>query len=121
MNKQITAGTVLYSSWGYDQTNIDFYQVVRATDKTVWLQQLEKEVVDQTGWAHYAVKPKNVVKKVSEPVFDDSNTWIGSIQSDAPVFAKKIQKFQDGSFVKISNFEFAYIWNKKQVVETHTC
>ena len=116
MNKEITAGTVLYSSWGYDQTNIDFYQVVRATDKTVWLQQLEKEVVEQTGWAHYAVKPKNVVKKVSEPVFDDSNTWIGSIQSDAPVFAKKIQKFQDDLFVKISIFEFAYVWNKKQVV-----
>jgi hypothetical protein len=121
MNKELTAGTVLYTSWGYDQTNIDFYQVVRSTDKTVWLQQLEKEVVEQTGWAHYAVKPSTDVKKFNEPVFDDSNNWIGSIQCDAPVFAKKVQKFQDGLFVKISNFEFAYIWNKKQIVESHTC
>lgn len=30
-------GEILYNSWGYEQTNIDFYQVTRCTAKTVWL------------------------------------------------------------------------------------
>ena len=33
----LKVGDVMYSSWGYDQTNVDFYKVVRATAKSVWL------------------------------------------------------------------------------------
>lgn len=28
-------GTIFYTSWGYDQTNVDFYEVVSATTKMV--------------------------------------------------------------------------------------
>jgi len=38
-------GDILYSNWGYDQTNIDYYQIIRATPKQVILQQLQKKVV----------------------------------------------------------------------------
>lgn len=31
----LTAGNILVGSWGYDQTNIDFYQIVACTGKTV--------------------------------------------------------------------------------------
>jgi len=34
-------GDIFYNSWGYDQTNIDFYQVVSTTDKTVTLRQIK--------------------------------------------------------------------------------
>jgi hypothetical protein len=30
-------GDILYSSWGYDQTNIEFYEVLATTEKTVTL------------------------------------------------------------------------------------
>jgi hypothetical protein len=33
-------GDIVYNSWGYDQTNIDFYEVVGSTEKTVKLRQL---------------------------------------------------------------------------------
>lgn len=36
---------VLYCAWGYDQTNVDFYQVVKSTAKTVWLRAIDKKVV----------------------------------------------------------------------------
>ena len=39
-------GTILYSSWGYDQTNIDFWEVVRATPTMVELRQLQQETVE---------------------------------------------------------------------------
>ena len=62
-NIQIKEGSIFYSSWGYDQTNIDFYQVVKATAKTVWLRKLnakveEKAVVEKT----IAEKPVQVQK-----------------------------------------------------------
>ena len=31
-------GDIMYSSWGYDQTNVDFYKVVRVTKASAWLQ-----------------------------------------------------------------------------------
>ncbi|GGF91451.1 MULTISPECIES: hypothetical protein [Cysteiniphilum] len=34
-------GLVFYHNWGYEQTNVDFYQVLRATEKSVWLRELE--------------------------------------------------------------------------------
>jgi hypothetical protein len=45
----IKEGIVMYDSWGWEQTNIDFYKVVRKTDSTVWLQKLRSEV-KETGF-----------------------------------------------------------------------
>lgn len=36
----LRAGQVLYSSWGYEQTNVDFYEVIRALPKSVELRQM---------------------------------------------------------------------------------
>jgi hypothetical protein len=33
---------ILVSSWGYDQTNVNFYEVVRMTEKWVFVRELEK-------------------------------------------------------------------------------
>lgn len=36
---------ILYSSWGYDQTNIDFYQVVKVTPRGLRLREIGAEGV----------------------------------------------------------------------------
>ena len=51
-------GDVLVASWGYDQTNIDFYQVVRATKASVWLQPMSQEIVKAGGFMSEYVVPK---------------------------------------------------------------
>ena len=33
-------GDTVYASWGYEQTNMDWYRVTRATKSYVWLKQL---------------------------------------------------------------------------------
>lgn len=38
-------GDILYSSWGYDQTNVDFYQVTAVGDKSVKMRPIEQKVV----------------------------------------------------------------------------
>lgn len=37
------AGDIFYSSWGYDQTNLDFYQVIKTTPKTLTLRPISSE------------------------------------------------------------------------------
>jgi hypothetical protein len=42
-------GEVFYSSWGYDQTNIDFYEIAEVKAKSVVLRRICGEVVEGTG------------------------------------------------------------------------
>jgi hypothetical protein len=43
---------VLYSSWGYDQTNVDFYQVTKLVGKnTVEVRAIGNNITDHDGWA----------------------------------------------------------------------
>jgi len=41
-------GDIMYSSWGYDQTNVDFYQVVGTTKNTVKLRKICGKMVEHT-------------------------------------------------------------------------
>ena len=36
-------GDIFVSSWGYDQTNVDFYEVVKVAAKTVTLIPIERK------------------------------------------------------------------------------
>lgn len=47
--QDIAIGQIFYSSWGYDQTNIDFYKVIRKTAKTIELQQIGQQYVEATS------------------------------------------------------------------------
>lgn len=38
-------GDIMIHSWGYEQTNVDFYQVISKTEKTVKLQAIGQQVV----------------------------------------------------------------------------
>lgn len=42
-------GDILYTSWGYDQTNIDWYEVVKVTPKTVSVVQV-RSTETETGF-----------------------------------------------------------------------
>lgn len=40
-------GDIVCNSWGWEQTNIDFFEVVRVTDHFVWLRQLCQETTEK--------------------------------------------------------------------------
>lgn len=42
-------GDLLYSAWGYDQTNVDFYEVVRVSKSTIWLQKRRAVITPGAG------------------------------------------------------------------------
>lgn len=42
-------GDILYNSWGYEQTNVDFYQVVRCTKSSVFIRPIKAEYSDRSA------------------------------------------------------------------------
>jgi len=43
--QEMLVGTILYYSWGYEQTNVQFFQVVSRTAKRVSLREIEGETL----------------------------------------------------------------------------
>ncbi len=52
---KINEGDIFCSSWGYDQTNIDFYQVVKKTDKTLKLRKVATHAIHNGDSSGYTV------------------------------------------------------------------
>jgi hypothetical protein len=42
-------GDILYSSWGYDQTNVEFYQVISTTEKQITFREITQHSVPGTA------------------------------------------------------------------------
>lgn len=56
----IKPGDIFYNSWGYEQTNIDFYQVVSTTAKTITLRKIKGITEDYN--AHHMTGTKKAAK-----------------------------------------------------------
>ena len=44
-------GDILYISWGYEQTNLDFFQVVAATEKTVRIVEVSMKMKNEKAYS----------------------------------------------------------------------
>lgn len=49
-------GDIISYSWGYDQTNVDFFEVVRVSASSVWIRQRNSSVIE-TGNMSGEAKP----------------------------------------------------------------
>ena len=45
-------GDIIYSSWGYEQTNVDFYQVIKMTAKTITVKKISQEIEEGSVYSH---------------------------------------------------------------------
>jgi len=58
MSHNYKVGQVLYNSWGYDQTNINFYQIVGVKEKSIILREIASSyVAGSEGFMSARVKP----------------------------------------------------------------
>ena len=110
-------GDILYSSWGYDQTNIEFFKVVKVSDFSVWIQQLGSKIVEVTGWAHENVVPSDSstyqVRDWDNPGEYFTKTY--------PIKRHKIQSYGGGYGVSLNSFSIAQLWDGKPKGQSHTC
>lgn len=96
----VKVGDIFVSMWGYDQTNVDYYQVTALKGKTmVVLQAIGYEVVGHNGFMQSTVKP----------VRDNF------IEGEEPI-TKKIQSCGNEPFVSLNSYANAYLTDEN---ETH--
>ena len=93
--QRLVPGTILYSSWGYDQTNIDFYRVVRRTGSYVWLAPMGSHAID------------------------DSHVVPHGVLSGKKLLKKKVQVYDgEESSVRLTSYSSAYPWDGRPKYET---
>jgi len=113
-------GDILYSSWGYDQTNIEFFKVVKTSEFSVWIQKQGQKIVEITGWAH-----ENVVPNGSSDY--ETRDWDGQdstqyITRSYPVKRHKIlYGYGEGYGVSLNSYASAFLWDGSPKGQSHTC
>lgn len=78
-------GDILYNSWGYEQTNIDFYQVLEVKGKTIKIREIAQKLSDYAshGMAAHTVAVKDtfmpsapvIEKRVTNPDYITFNSY----------------------------------------------
>jgi hypothetical protein len=104
-------GDILSASWGYDQTNVDFYQVVAVTAASVKIRAILSRVVEATDHA---------VQVVAIPdAFDDAKSARRGSKDAKPLTKRaKIAADKSGYSVKISDYATADLWDGKPEFQT---
>lgn len=92
-------GDILECSWGYDQTNVDFYQVIDTTSKQLLIRKInsvEKRTGDMIG-----------------EVLPLKNNFSGK------AFRRKTHEHRGEWFVRINEYQFAGKWDGKPQRVSH--
>lgn len=110
----IKVGDVFCSSWGYDQTNVDFFQVVEIKEKMVKIREIAQKVTYQGG----AYGDKVTCAKNS---FLSSSSWCSSKDENGYLTGKdnegtwkKVHVSGTTFFLIMSSFAYAYLTNEEE-------
>ena len=95
----VKVGDIYYTSWGYDQTNIDFYEVVNVRGSRIDLKELTQKVVNQ-GDAGYDDKV------VPGDTFANDKIYTVSARAD-------------GTLTSLSSFEYLHKWDGQPKSQTN--
>lgn len=98
--KGVRVGDVFYRSWGYDQTNVNFYVVVGLTDKCVKLQECGSRAVVEAGG-------------YTEVVADTTRRF-------GPVMTKRVKEGYSGPATAFNSYSDCYKWDGCPKYETGT-
>lgn len=92
-------GDILVCSWGYDQTNVDFYKVLSLSPsgKSVSIQRINS-IIKEDGF---------MCGKSVPAVPHTVSNYRGEIMT------KRAKIMQDGYCVNISNYSTAFLWDGK--------
>lgn len=102
----VYVGQIWESVWGYDQTNIDYYEVVKVAGRAIWFQKIDCHLCG-SEYQHDLIKPDRT-HKISEP------------------FKKILQVYYNDStgetkdYIKLNSYSSMNKWNGKISRETNS-
>ena len=100
MSNKIEAGIILVSEWGYDQTNVDFYTVVKREGEWTTIQQIGQQFAGHAGFLAETVLPSDAV--VGKPM------------------RRKVKGLMGREYVSVRNYAGAVPWSGEAVYQSHT-
>lgn len=106
----VKIGDIFHYSWGYEQTNANYFQVVALKGtKQVIIKEIAYQVTETTGFESYKVRPvKNNFLQNSQFIKDNN---IGAI--------KQVKGLQNGTiYINIESFGFCSLWDGTDDVMT---
>jgi len=111
----VEVGAFFYCSWGYDQTNVDWYKVVGVTAKGVKVQAWKSKVEDG-----HVVPGDGVV--THQHWVDNPGEGAGRVLSDpveAPVKFHRTRPWSSEPTFTVNSYSNAYLWDGQPKYETH--
>lgn len=117
----VKVGDYFVCSWGYDQTNVDFYKVVGVTAKGVKVQAWQSKTVD--GRVVAGEEPKTNTKTTLTPdEFYEADYWTrkeNSVEVPAPVKFHRTRDWSSEPTFTVNSYSNAYLWDGAPKYETH--
>ena len=91
-------GDILHTSWGYDQTNVDFYQVIQVCGKsTIIIREIASTLKETEGG--FMQGTRTALKD--------------QFLKDEPELKKRVNAFQGREYVRMTSYSSAYLWDGK--------
>ncbi|MES2206752.1 MAG: hypothetical protein V4525_08155 [Pseudomonadota bacterium] len=90
----LKSNDILYTNWGYEQTNVEFYQVVKTTNYSVWVKELKQ----------------NRVESSKHSMGGNTMPLINEFKHDAKEHMHRVRA--DNS-IRIESFITAWLWDGK--------
>ena len=102
---ELRVGQIVWNSWGYDQTNVDFFRVVRVLPKSVAIVKMLNVVVSGHG------EPSEQVMPIP-----------GSADPYEKVLTRRVRVSYEGvPCVSINSFASAHLWGGNPCHQTGAC
>lgn len=110
-------GSFLATSWGYDQTNVDFYKVVGQTAKCLRLQRWTKVVRTGHGSPQEGVVPGDGPARIRDWDAEAKSDGYEKIYVEAPVFVHRAQ-WHPGFASTTVQGHYAHVWDGTPAYQT---
>ena len=120
----VQVGDFFVSSWGYDQTNVDFYKVVGLTPKGVKVQKWSSARVEGSGGPHdYMVPGEGPATWIDwSACTSEMDYWerqAAKVERPAPVQTKRLTSWGDGYVAfTVASYASASKWDGSPQYQT---
>jgi len=97
---EVKVGDVFVESWGYDQTNVDAYQVTRISPASVWIRPIATEIVGNRR----------------RPVQGRFGTWSRSRKTNTAGEVRKVpyRGYRGEPTLNMSSYSCAGLWDGEE-------
>jgi len=107
----IEPGAILYSSWGYDQTNIDYYMVTRTTKASAWIVPMHHLETPRAGYSDMSGFTTPLEPMSTERVWDHEGNRI-----ERPITPElhRIKRYDSTECLSLTSYSSAWLWDGRE-------